>query len=67
MNDWDTNWLVLNLALERQQRLLREAGLDHALHRARIQNLSAPARATPFRTWVAHLLGFRTRKRVLER
>ncbi len=67
MNDWNTNWLILHLARERQQRLLREAGLEHTLHRARIQNQPAPARAVGFRTWVAHVLGFRTHKRILER
>jgi hypothetical protein len=67
MNDWNTNWLILNLALERQQRLLHEAGLEHALHQARIQNQPARARAVGFRAWVAHVLGFRTHKRVLER
>ncbi len=67
MNDWDTNWLVLNLALEHQQRLLREAGLEHALHRARIQNQPARARAVGFRAWVAQIFGFRTHKRVFER
>jgi hypothetical protein len=67
MNDWNTNWLILNLALERQQRLLREAGLDHALHRASLQNQTLSARALGFSGWVAHVFGLRRRERSLER
>lgn len=67
MNDWETNWFILSLARERQQSLLRESGLDHCLRRARAQNQPAPARGSRFSTWIAHALGFQTRKRVLGR
>jgi hypothetical protein len=67
MNDGSTNWLILKLALERQQRLLREAGLERTLHQARIQNQPEHAQASGFRMWLAHALRFRTGKRVLEK
>ena len=67
MNNWETNWFILSLAREHQQNLLREAGLDHSLRRARIQNQPAPARAVSFGAWVARALGFHRDERVLER
>jgi hypothetical protein len=67
MNDWSREWFILILARERQQRLLREAGVGHALHQARSQNQPAPAQATGFSAWVAHALRFRKHERILER
>lgn len=67
MNDWNTNWFLIQRAREQQQRLLNEAGLNQSLHRARIQNDPAPASGVRFSAWVAHALGFRTSKRALER
>ena len=67
MNNWNSNWFLIDLAREYQQRLLREAGLDQALHNARTQNDPTRVPAVRFRRWIAHALGFRTHRRALER
>lgn len=52
MNSWETNWFFLFLARERQQRFLRDAETDHALHNARGRR-EPRVRSPGLRAWIA--------------